>query len=75
VHQEHLRALAHDVAEALFGDLEAGVVGVAERIVGRAEERVAAAPEIVDERLALRVGLQDQERIDLAAERDRLYVG
>jgi hypothetical protein len=75
VQQEDLRAVAGDALELRLGHFEALVVGVLEGVVGRAGHGVAAAPEVVDERVALGVGLEGQERVELRPEHDRLGIG
>src|SRR5204862_7401758 len=74
VEEKHFRAVGGYLAELRLRDFETRVVHVAERAAGRAHRDFAAMPEVVDEGVALRVGLEHQEGVDFRAEDDRLDV-
>ncbi len=73
--EEELRAVVGELVKALSRGLEAAVVHVLEGEVRRALHAIAAPPEVADERVALGVALQHQERVELGGDDDRLDVG
>src|SRR4029079_10891575 len=74
VDQPDAGAVGGDVAELLFDRLDAVVILAAEGLVRGALGDVAAVPEVVDVEVALRVGLEQEERVELRALHDRLDV-
>src|SRR5262249_52456036 len=65
VDQIDATAIGGDVLELLFDRLQARVVLIAEGVIRRPLHDVAAAPELDDVDLALRVSLEHQERVEL----------
>jgi hypothetical protein len=72
--EEHLRAVGADALELLFRNVEPRVVRLLELAIDGAGVDVAAIPEILDEGIAVRIGLECQESVELVVEKDRLDI-
>ena len=74
VDQKDPPAVGRDILEFLLGRLQTRVVLIAERMIGRSLEHVAAAPEFRDVDFPLRVGFQQQEGVELRRLHDRIDI-